>query len=273
MFKILVPVDFSDESAIALKYALNIADKIQGSELTVLYSVHIEGVSVSMINKIKDILVREAQESITSFIEETIPGEASDKPVSTVIAIGKPSDEICRFAAENKINLIVMGTMGAGRLARIFGTVARSVISHSPCPVIVVPPKSRFRQISSILYATDLQELEKETGAVAAFAKLFEAEIHVLHILPEGIETAKLIDIKHITTKLQKQTAYEKIDFNTVMEPNIAKGIEEYSERSKANLIALRPSKKGVVSSIFYSSITGKFVNAPQKPLLILTGI
>ncbi len=52
---------------------------------------------------------------------------------------GDPAGEILRFVAENDIATIVMGSRGHTGLARlILGSVARNVLLHAPCSVLVV---------------------------------------------------------------------------------------------------------------------------------------
>lgn len=55
---------------------------------------------------------------------------------------GKPALEIVRFASENQIDLIVMGTHGFTGLDRfVLGSVAEYVVRHAVCPVLTVKPK------------------------------------------------------------------------------------------------------------------------------------
>lgn len=56
-----------------------------------------------------------------------------------VVLEGDPAPEIVRFAAERGTGTIVMGTRGHTGLARIFlGSVARNVLLHAPCSVLIV---------------------------------------------------------------------------------------------------------------------------------------
>lgn len=59
--------------------------------------------------------------------------------LETVTLEGKPAAEITRFAAENKIDLIVIGTRGKRGFERLLlGSVAEQVVRSSPCKVLVV---------------------------------------------------------------------------------------------------------------------------------------
>lgn len=59
--------------------------------------------------------------------------------VRRVVRFGHPVEEICRYANQNAVDLIVMGTHGRSRLERILlGSVVERVLRISPCPVLVV---------------------------------------------------------------------------------------------------------------------------------------
>ncbi len=66
--------------------------------------------------------------------------------VSTVV-ISSPSSagiEICTYAAENKCDLIVIGSHGAGFLENLFiGSTVQKVLKNTPCPVLVIPNAQR----------------------------------------------------------------------------------------------------------------------------------
>lgn len=65
-------------------------------------------------------------------------GQLDSEPRSTLVW-GHPSDEICRFAGENDVDLIVIGSHGRSGLKRVLlGSVSHAVVNQAPCPVTVV---------------------------------------------------------------------------------------------------------------------------------------
>ena len=58
---------------------------------------------------------------------------------SSLIAKGRPFEQIVHMAKESNIDLIVMGTYGRRGADRILiGSVAERVIEYAPCPVLVI---------------------------------------------------------------------------------------------------------------------------------------
>lgn len=57
----------------------------------------------------------------------------------TRVLIGQPGPELCRLAAEEAADLVVVGSHGRGVLKRVvLGSVSDYLVHHSPCPVLVV---------------------------------------------------------------------------------------------------------------------------------------
>jgi len=64
---------------------------------------------------------------------------ALDHEPQSVMVWGHPADRICEYAAENKVDLIVMGSHGRGGIQRaLLGSVSHAVANQAPCPVTIV---------------------------------------------------------------------------------------------------------------------------------------
>ena len=139
--KILFPTDFSEGSSDALDYAIDMA-KRYGSKL---YLVHVlydiakaAGWYVphsSMDEMYKDI-EKSAEKELGRFGLEESRKLAG---VERIVLKGVPHTEIVKFAKDNKIDLIIMGTHGRKGMGRIlFGSTAAQVVRYAPCPVFAV---------------------------------------------------------------------------------------------------------------------------------------
>jgi nucleotide-binding universal stress UspA family protein len=71
-------------------------------------------------------------------------GEMKGINVESVLLEGNPSDELIRYAEEEKMDIIVMGTLGKTGLNRLLlGSVAGNLVRHSKVPVMVVREKCK----------------------------------------------------------------------------------------------------------------------------------
>lgn len=66
-------------------------------------------------------------------------GEKKGINVEPVLLEGNPSEELIRYAEEEKMDIIVMGTLGKTGLDKLLlGSVAEKMVRHSKVPVMVV---------------------------------------------------------------------------------------------------------------------------------------
>jgi len=140
--RILVPIDFSEFSTYALRYACALAGEFQSE----LHLLHVLQDLVHVVPEIgaglpaPEVYFRDLGENAVKALEE-LPGELwqSDKAVVRATRSGNPFLEIVRYAKENDIDLIVLGTHGRGALVHLLlGSVAEKVVRKAPCPVLTV---------------------------------------------------------------------------------------------------------------------------------------
>ena len=137
---ILVPTDFSENSAGALDYAVALAGLFGASlhlvhvcQVPTLASATIDGAIISMPEW--ESQLRVAAEAEMARLVARLPGVA----VTTEIAVGTPAACIVAAAVERAVDLIAMGTHGHGPLMHVvLGNVAERVVRTAPCPVLTV---------------------------------------------------------------------------------------------------------------------------------------
>ena len=140
--RILFPTDFSEASKPAEKTACDLADQFE-AELHVLHILHdlfllmpqtADAVSVSTE------LLKKVSNSAEEVIHSVPPTAWSlGRRVVRVVRIGPIYDTIVKYAADNDINLIVVGTHGrTGLKHAVLGSVAERVVQYAPCSVLTV---------------------------------------------------------------------------------------------------------------------------------------
>ena len=135
--KILLAYDGSDASKKALKKALEITSKEEG-ELAIL-SVTEPVCPVSITDKECSLLDSSLRAETKNLLDK-IKGEVAKEPVQvkTVVKEGRPAEEIIKYAKENKIDLVVIGSHGRHGAKKFFlGSVSLRVAEHSPCSVYI----------------------------------------------------------------------------------------------------------------------------------------
>jgi nucleotide-binding universal stress UspA family protein len=139
--RILVPIDFSDHSKNALKYAISFAQQFKAS-IDLIYvvepTIYPADFSFGQIGfpNVEEELQVHGNEELENLIKKEISGKVvSRKAVRT----GKPFYEINQYAQERDIDLIIIATHGHSGMEHIlFGSTAEKVVRKAPCPVLVV---------------------------------------------------------------------------------------------------------------------------------------
>ena len=146
---ILCPVDFSDSSDHALKYAVALAEAYSAN-LVLLHVVQPPMMSVPGDPMIPELSANALQE-ITTACQRHLDELATEirntvQVVTTQTATGATFLEIITVARTQDIDLIVLGTHGRTGLAHIMiGSVAEKVVRKAPCPVLTVKhPEHEF---------------------------------------------------------------------------------------------------------------------------------
>jgi nucleotide-binding universal stress UspA family protein len=145
MFKsILVAVDGSIHSERALQQAVDLAHS-EGSRLTLIsvgrHSLAWPGPQQLVVN---DAEFEQAMRAVVDDAAETVP---DDIPVTTVVRLGRPGDEIIDEAATGDYDLIVMGNRGRGGATSILlGSVSHAVLNHAPAAVLIVHAREANEQ-------------------------------------------------------------------------------------------------------------------------------
>ncbi len=138
--KVLVPTDFSECSDAALEYGRHMADTF-GAALHVLHIVQDPytqpWAAEAFPAPLGDLLLQWEEQARKRMLDGLTEPERVRATVAT--QIGSPFLEIVRYAQEQQIDLIVIGTHGRGPIGHmLLGSVAEKVVRKAPCPVLTV---------------------------------------------------------------------------------------------------------------------------------------
>jgi len=189
---ILCPVDFSPHAAHALRHAAALAASAH-AKLTVAWVTDPLLARAAVVYAL-DPKGEQAREDLDAFVTESLPSGASP-PLTLVLAVGAPDEEIARIAREEQVDLIVMGTHGlSGYKKMFFGSTTERVLRQAVAPVLAVPvPEERSAflnanqtraDIKTVVVAIDFGE---QSAALAAYgvkiAGAFGAKPVLVHVV------------------------------------------------------------------------------------------
>ncbi|MBT3748863.1 MAG: universal stress protein [Bacteroidetes bacterium] len=136
---VLCPIDHSDCSKEALKYAVTLAMRDK-AKLLLLHIIDIRSFSEGLEAMSKPLPDEETLEQLRAKLLDCIPEEIrDDMDVEAIVAQGIPFAEIISTAKEKKIDMIVIGSHGRTGLSHMMlGSVSEKVVRKAPCPVLTV---------------------------------------------------------------------------------------------------------------------------------------
>lgn len=186
----LVPIDFSERSLEALETALSLTKRI-GAQLHLIH-VYEPDYRFTTLMAMPIVLppVQVAQ-GVRRHLKDVAKKFGVELRPGNVHAIeGRPFEEICRIAREQKIDLIVAATRGnTGVKHLVLGSTAERIVRYSPCPVLVVHPLEKNKKLTGrsldfgkILVPIDFSECSlKGLEYAKALARQFGSKLVLLN--------------------------------------------------------------------------------------------
>lgn len=141
---VLCPTDFSPQSQTATQTALEFARRFN-AKLMLLYIIEDPVIYLPMMESFP----LPSQEQMETYAEERLENwvptsDRGDLQIQHFWVHGNPTDEIVKFAAKSKADIIVMGTHGRSGVPHLLlGSVAENVCRHAPCPVLTCRPEQK----------------------------------------------------------------------------------------------------------------------------------
>ena len=184
---ILVPVDFSEISAHALRTASLLAARCGRAKIIAMYANWFEAPPYFTVGRLAELQaefsesLHLAKHSLEAFVRSTLGDNADSVEIRAMEAL--PADGIRQLATLKNANLIVMGTHGRSGLNRwMLGSVAERVLRESPVPVLTVrsAPRETIRQVLCPVHDTELSR--RALSFAAGISACFDAKLTVLHV-------------------------------------------------------------------------------------------
>lgn len=269
MKRIIVPVDFSEQSEFALKVAVSLAKKYD-SQIFALHMLELtQGVFSSPEGPYIDqslFFLELAKKRFNTFLDKPyLKGIA----ITPIIKHFKVFSEVNEVAEKHGADLVVIGSHGAEGLKEIFlGSNAQKVVRHSNVPVLVVKNEMPDFNVENFVFASDFKEDDLVSLLKAKdFAKKLIAKLHLVYINTPADNFLSQADAqKRIDSFLQKAGAKDKVTIYN--DYSIEEGILNYGKSVHADLLGIPTHGRKGVSHFFMGSIGEDIVNHSNIPVV-----
>ena len=278
MQRILIPVDFSEYATKAALFAAEIATLNQST----LYFLHamelgIDRIYQPLTDDNRYLTIAEERQAALEEFRDGIQKVYANIKTELLLESGTAVDSILETCRMQQIDLVVMGTKGAGKIKQVLvGSVATGVVAGSAIPVLVVPSGYEIEKPDGILFATNqFEEDEGILSMIITLARLFSATIHAVVFVDKDkaeaydyLENTRKMD--HYQTWLKKK--YPDISFHCelIEGEHFENAIELYQVRNETDIVAMVTYPRGFWQKLVHRSATRKMAFDSQIPLLAI---
>ncbi len=266
MFTILFPTDFSAPAGQALQYAVSLAEKI-AARVVLLHAVPVPLQDPNTFFKPSEIYSRDESQAKLEALRAQV---VTRVPCDTVLKVGYSVTELTDFMEENLVDLVVIGTRGAGDTPdTLVGSTTAGLIQKSKRPVLVIPAGASFVLPQRIVLGADLKETARTSlEPLIALARLFRAEILVVNVTSDASELPEEKAVEAL--KLEDYLEEVPASVHVVVDDEVTEAIEDFALANNAQLLAVVARRRGFFASFFHDSVTRKLTLHTDLPLLAL---
>ena len=250
------------------------------AELTVL---HVGGVSAYRLPASK-----KDHERANLLLDEMVGSlRARMLNVSGVLREGVPWQEICSFAEEPTVDLVIVGSHGRSGLPRFaLGSVAERVVRFSPAPVLTVHPSDHVSaggegSFRKILAATDFSAASlRGVDAAVDLAIELDASLTLLHVYDLASNAHGVFDDVAMEVERQVRGRLDELLASVrsrlpsvdgvVREGMPWQGILDVSKQCRADLVVMSTHGRGATPRILVGSVAERTVRHSSVPVLTL---
>ena len=274
MKKIIVPVDFSEHSKYALETAATLAKKINAEILAIHMLEMSENVltsSGSEQNANAIFYLKLAEKEFDALLEQDY---LEGVTVTPIIKHYKVFKELNDVAIEHNADLIIMGSHGSSGAKEYFvGSNTEKVVRHSNIPVLVIKNKPfQSSKMDTAIFACDFKD--EAIGAYISAKKMFKLLNTQMFLLYVNLSSENFLSSTEIEKRvfnflMKADGSLESMnDVHYVSDYTVEKGIVNFANKIKADLISLPTHGRKGVSHFFEGSISEDLANHSTIPVM-----
>ncbi len=273
--KILIPVDFSDTSLLAIKHAAYIAQKSHG-HLYLLHVVNSHFMAQNMFMPVVNLDQSGIESKASQKLEQLAESMRTDFNVNIdiIIRTGSPSTEVVKVAKEIAASLIIMGTHGYSPIQEIMiGSVALKVITRSPAPTMVMRSEADHTGYKKIILPIDNTVNSRQKVIFALeFAKKFEAQVCAVALLAddENDDKPAMELVLHQIQTLAKEKA---VSFHSDVLSNVknrATATVDYTNKNGGDAVIIMTDQDAELSGFFLGPYSQQVIHLSKVPVIAI---
>ncbi len=271
MNNFIVPIDFSETSKNAARFAAHISNGLPGAHL-ILYNVFdtlevgVDGTPLADDDA--------ARKTIMELGLQSVQSELSAITDARISCVAEENDHFVdtleKYVLANNIQLIVIGITGATRLGQIFiGSNTLKIIRRKTVPVIIVPPDARSKSAKNVMFITDFKDVEKTipVESVKEVLDLFHPALHIVNVDSEHyVELTE--EYKTERSKLHEKLAEYHPEYYFIRMYDFMEAINQFVADKNIDMIITVPKNQSFFANLFKTTYTSKLAYHSHVPIV-----
>lgn len=259
MQTVIVPVDFSETSLNAARYAVQL--------LTGRYGVHM------VLHHVYE-KPAQAQEAVRKMEElsEELRGLGIVKTELLAEQGSDFIDELEKLARHRSADLIIMGITGRSPIGQtLVGSNTLKMVERKVCPVLIIPAECRYHDVKNVLLFSDFKDVMASTPSVPVkkVLKTFRPHLHILNV-DSGHYVALTEEYQAEKNKLKEMFEEFSPEFYFMGLHDVDEAISQFAVDKKIDFIIVVHEEQSLFSRLFVKSQTKKLAYKGTVPVLAL---
>lgn len=257
MNTVIVPVDFSEISLNAARYAVQMLTGHYGVNM-ILHHVYEKssqaGESTQKLESLKQELMKLGTVKISVLAEE-----GSDF-----------IHELSKLARHQQADMVVMGITGRSALGQTFmGSNTLKMVNEKVCPVLIIPGEAKYKDVKNVVLTSDFKNVVASTPSVQIknILKPFRAALHVIHVNSE-IYVSLTEELQVEKEKLREMFSEFRPEFYFLGMSDVDESINQFAQDKQVDVIVVVHKDQNVFSRLFVKSHTKKLAYQSAIPVL-----
>ncbi len=259
MNTVIVPVDFSETSLHAAKYAAQLLTGHYGVTMVLYHSYSKASEAAQATEDLENLKAELTKNNIIKI--EVLAFEDDDFV-----------DGLEKTARHRNADLIIMGITGKSAIAQVlFGSNTLKMAERKVCPVLIVPESAAFNPVKNVMLTSDFKNTFDTTPSVPIkkFLDMVKAQLHVVNVdsdhyisLTENYEKEKQ-DLKQLFADYNPEFYFMRLY-------DIDEAINLFAESRNIDLIIAVQKNHSFIAKLLSSSRTKTLTYQSKLPIMIM---
>lgn len=270
MALIIAATDYTETGRNAVDYACKLASA-QKVRLIIIhsYSVPVMFSDVPMPASLLDDTQHDSEDQMKKLVISMLRSYP-ELEIEGKVIYGDIVDAIEEYSRQHQTpRMIVIGNNAINESHSWPDSTLIEAIKDLPYPVLAVPGNAVYHTVQKICFAYDNKHSANDVALhqITYICKLFGAELHVVHALPELPSP----DINpHVDPLAEKLMAPANPVYHQVFDNNVDRGIQTFIEKNNMDLLVVIPHKYTFFQGLFHKGHTKAIVHHTHIPILAL---